>query len=82
MCVSELHWLTQCFPPCVRHDSDWNRDRRGVAASRTFCWLQCIWCPGVAGRVAGRCGRACVVRVGKLAGLAAPRQRASVGLSL
>lgn len=39
-CVSELHWPTKYFPPCVRHDFDWIRGRGDIEASRRFFRLQ------------------------------------------
>jgi len=39
-CVSELHWPTKYFPPCLRHDFDWTRGKGGWAASRRFYELQ------------------------------------------
>ena len=39
-CVSELHWPTKYFPPCLRHDFDWARGRGGMRASRLFLALQ------------------------------------------
>jgi hypothetical protein len=40
--VSELHWPTKYFPPCLRHDFDWRHTSGGgdVAASKTFYDLQ------------------------------------------
>ena len=38
--VSELHWPTKYFPPCLRHDFDWIRGRGDWAASRRFFDLQ------------------------------------------
>ena len=38
--VSELHWPTKYFPPCLRHDFDWIRGRGDWAASRRFYDLQ------------------------------------------
>ena len=39
-CVSELHWPTKYFPPCLRHDFDWMRGQGGWAASSRFYELQ------------------------------------------
>ena len=38
--VSELHWPTKYFPPCLRHDFDWTRGRGDIEASRRFYRLQ------------------------------------------
>ena len=38
--VSELHWPTKYFPPCLRHDFDWRFRSGDMAASRTFYALQ------------------------------------------
>ena len=38
--VSELHWPTKYFPPCLRHDFDWIRGKGDWAASRRFYALQ------------------------------------------
>ena len=38
--VSELHWPTKYFPPCLRHDFDWMRGKGDFAASRLFYVLQ------------------------------------------
>jgi hypothetical protein len=38
--VSELHWPTKYFPPCVRHDYDWMRGRGDWEASKRFYQLQ------------------------------------------
>jgi hypothetical protein len=38
--VSELHWPTKYFPPCLRHDFDWIRGKGDWAASRRFYELQ------------------------------------------
>jgi len=39
-CVSELHWPTKYFPPCLRHDFDWIRGKGDWAASKRFYRLQ------------------------------------------
>ncbi|MDP6629975.1 MAG: hypothetical protein QGH29_03215 [Kiritimatiellia bacterium] len=39
-CVSEMHWPTKYFPPCVRHDFDWIRGQGDLAASKRFYALQ------------------------------------------
>jgi hypothetical protein len=39
-CVSELHWPTKYFPPCVRHDFDCVRGKGDWQASRRFYALQ------------------------------------------
>lgn len=39
-CVSELHWPTKYFPPCLRHDYDWISGKGDWAASRRFYELQ------------------------------------------
>ena len=39
-CVSELHWPTKYFPPCLRHDYDWIRGKGDIDASRRFYALQ------------------------------------------
>jgi len=39
-CVSELHWPTKYFPPCLRHDFDWIRGKGDLAASKRFYRLQ------------------------------------------
>ena len=39
-CVSELHWPTKYFPPCLRHDFDWVRGKGDWVASRRFYDLQ------------------------------------------
>lgn len=39
-CVSELHWPTKYFPPCVRHDYDWARGKGNWEASQRFYRLQ------------------------------------------
>ena len=39
-CVSELHWPTKYFPPCVRHDYDWAYGKGDLAASKLFYQLQ------------------------------------------
>jgi hypothetical protein len=38
--VSELHWPTKYFPPCLRHDYDWIRGQGGWTASRRFYAIQ------------------------------------------
>lgn len=38
--VSELHWPTRYFPPCLRHDFDWKRGQGDWAGSRRFYGLQ------------------------------------------
>ena len=38
--VSELHWPTKYFPPCLRHDFDWISGKGDWAASRRFYELQ------------------------------------------
>ena len=38
--VSELHWPTKYFPPCLRHDFDWIRGDGGWPASVRFYHLQ------------------------------------------
>ncbi len=38
--VSEAHWPTKYFPPCLRHDFDWIRGQGGWAASKRFYALQ------------------------------------------
>ena len=42
--VSELHWPTKYFPPCVRHDYDWMRGDAGWLAVRRFYFLQRAYC--------------------------------------
>ena len=42
-CVSELHWPTKYFPPCVRHDFDWTRGRGDWEASQRFYRLQRVY---------------------------------------
>ena len=39
-CVSELHWPTKYFPPCVRHDFDWRRGKGDWTACKRFYALQ------------------------------------------
>ena len=39
-CVSELHWPTRYFPPCLRHDYDCIRGKGDLAASKRFYDLQ------------------------------------------
>jgi len=39
-CVSELHWPTKYFPPCLRHDFDWIRGKGDWKASKRFYRLQ------------------------------------------
>jgi len=38
--VSELHWPTKYFPPCLRHDFDCICGKGDLAASRRFYGLQ------------------------------------------
>ncbi len=38
--VSELHWPTKYFPPCLRHDFDWIRGKGDWSGSRRFYELQ------------------------------------------
>ena len=38
--VSELHWPTKYFPPCLRHDFDCIREKGDWRASRRFYALQ------------------------------------------
>ena len=38
--VSELHWPTKYFPPCLRHDFDWIRGKGDIIASRRFYNIQ------------------------------------------
>ena len=38
--VSELHWPTKYFPPCLRHDFDWIRGKGDWSACRRFYELQ------------------------------------------
>ena len=38
--VSELHWPTKYFPPCLRHDFDWIVRKGDWAACRRFYNLQ------------------------------------------
>ena len=38
--VSELHWPTKYFPPCVRHDYDWITGHGDISASVDFYYLQ------------------------------------------
>ncbi len=38
--VSEAHWPTKYFPPCLRHDYDWMRGDGGWEASVRFYELQ------------------------------------------
>ncbi|MCC5850072.1 MAG: hypothetical protein JJU29_18455 [Verrucomicrobia bacterium] len=38
--VSELHWPTKYFPPCLRHDFDWMRGDGGWDGSKRFYELQ------------------------------------------
>ena len=38
--VSELHWPTKDFPPCLRHDFDWGRGYGDFTASKNFYDLQ------------------------------------------
>ena len=42
-CVSELHWPTKYFPPCVRHDFDWSRGRGDWIARQRFYRLQRVY---------------------------------------
>ena len=39
-CVSELHWPTKYFPPCLRHDFDWRVNGGGGPAIKRFYELQ------------------------------------------
>ena len=39
-CVSELHWPTKYFPPCLRHDFDCAAGRNGWQASVRFYHIQ------------------------------------------
>jgi len=39
-CVSELHWPTKYFPPCLRHDFDCASGKGSWKASRRFYALQ------------------------------------------
>ena len=38
--VSELHWPTKYFPPCLRHDYDCIRGKANLEASKRFYALQ------------------------------------------
>ena len=38
--VSEMHWPTKYFPPCVRHDFDWRYRDGGMEATKRFYRLQ------------------------------------------
>jgi len=38
--VSQLHWPTKYFPPCLRHDFDWGTGNGGLAGSKIFYDLQ------------------------------------------
>lgn len=38
--VSELHWPTKYFPPCLRHDYDWVCGNGGLTGSKIFYRLQ------------------------------------------
>ncbi len=38
--VSELHWPTKYFPPCLRHDFDWGTGHDGLTMSKNFFALQ------------------------------------------
>ncbi len=38
--VSELHWPTKYFPPCLRHDFDWATGNGGMEGSKIFYNLQ------------------------------------------
>jgi hypothetical protein len=35
-CVSEVYWPTKYFPPCLRHDFDWNTGNGGAESNRLF----------------------------------------------
>jgi hypothetical protein len=35
-CVSEMYWPTKFFPPCLRHDFDWQTGQGGWAANARF----------------------------------------------
>jgi len=41
--VSELHWPTKYFPPCLRHDFDWATGNGGLTGSKIFYDLQCAY---------------------------------------
>ena len=49
--VSELHWPTKYFPPCLRHDYDWATGNGDLTASKIFYDLQRAY--GVPGWRAG-----------------------------
>ena len=38
--VSQLHWPTKYFPPCLRHDYDWATGNGGLTGSKNFYDLQ------------------------------------------
>jgi hypothetical protein len=39
-CVSEAYWPTKYFPPCLRHDYDWQTGRGGWEANARFYRIQ------------------------------------------
>ncbi len=39
-CVSEMYWPTQYFPPCLRHDFDWQVNGGGWEANARFYKIQ------------------------------------------
>jgi len=39
-CVSEVYWPTKYFPPCLRHDFDWNTGHGGMEANQRFYRIQ------------------------------------------
>ena len=39
-CVSEMYWPTKYFPPCLRHDYDWQTGRGGWDANVRFYRIQ------------------------------------------
>jgi hypothetical protein len=41
--VSELHWPTKYFPPCLRHDFDCATGRNGWQASARFYMIQRVY---------------------------------------
>ncbi|MEI6787713.1 MAG: hypothetical protein WCL49_04455 [bacterium] len=39
-CVSEMYWPTKYFPPCLRHDFDWQTGHGGWEANARFYRIQ------------------------------------------
>ena len=39
-CVSEMYWPTKYFPPCLRHDFDWQVNGGGWEANARFYRIQ------------------------------------------